>query len=195
MTCDGRKATIKVYRKATHTDRYIHFTSHQHPKALSEYVKCLIKRADKLCEENNRIEELNHLRRGFRANGYPLAHHLLDCTFSQPPASQNSKQPTQSESEVETKPKFLCLPYIKGRSEEVQRRSRGLNVRVTFKSLWDLLTKVKTPTPKEKRTGVVYEMPCLDCNRVYIGETGRSCRKEQWSTKQQWEEETEITEL
>ena len=70
VTCDGRKATIKVYRKATHTDRHIHFISHHHPKALSGSVKCLKSRADKLCEENNWIEELNNLRRTW-VNGYP----------------------------------------------------------------------------------------------------------------------------
>ena len=34
--------------------------------------------------------------------------------------------------------------------------------------------KVKQQRPKEKRNGVVYEIPCANCDSVYIGETSRS---------------------
>ncbi len=32
---------------------------------------------------------------------------------------------------------------------------------------------MKTPTLDEKKTGVIYEIPCLDSETIYIGETGR----------------------
>ena len=32
--------------------------------------------------------------------------------------------------------------------------------------------RVKTKTPDDQKKGVVYEVPCADCNKVYIGETG-----------------------
>ena len=31
-----------------------------------------------------------------------------------------------------------------------------------------------TPIPEEKKKGVVYEVPCKDCHRVYIGKTKRT---------------------
>ena len=34
--------------------------------------------------------------------------------------------------------------------------------------------RVSETRPEEKRRGVVYEVPCRDCNSVYVGETGRS---------------------
>ncbi len=35
---------------------------------------------------------------------------------------------------------------------------------------------VKNKIPEEKKTGVVYEVSCLDCSQV-IGETGRALQK------------------
>ncbi len=29
----------------------------------------------------------------------------------------------------------------------------------------------------EKKKGVVYSIPCMDCNSVYVGETGRNLEK------------------
>ena len=37
--------------------------------------------------------------------------------------------------------------------------------------------KVKQPTLELDKKGVVYEVPCGECNHVYIGETGRTLRK------------------
>ena len=37
--------------------------------------------------------------------------------------------------------------------------------------------KVKEPTPELKKKGVVYEVPCSDCDHMNIGETGRTLEK------------------
>ena len=37
--------------------------------------------------------------------------------------------------------------------------------------------KVKQLTPALDKKGVVYEVPCGECNHVYIDETGRTLRK------------------
>ena len=37
--------------------------------------------------------------------------------------------------------------------------------------------KVKQPTPELGKKGVVYEVPCGECNHVYIDETVRTLRK------------------
>ena len=34
--------------------------------------------------------------------------------------------------------------------------------------------KVKSARPQNLKKGVVYEVPCADCDYVYVGETGRS---------------------
>ena len=54
--------------------------------------------------------------------------------------------------------------------------------RIIFKSggtLRNLLTKVKFKTPKWKKKGVVYKVPCRDCEACYVGETRRSVYTEE----------------
>ncbi len=36
---------------------------------------------------------------------------------------------------------------------------------------------VKNKIPQEKKTGVVYEVPCQECSQGYIGETRRALQK------------------
>ena len=38
-------------------------------------------------------------------------------------------------------------------------------------------TKLKEKTPKDLESNVVYEIPCSECNGVYIGTTGRYFKK------------------
>ncbi len=48
----------KVYRKPTHTDRYLHSNSFQHPSIKNSVCKALIKRAKTICEVSNIDNEL-----------------------------------------------------------------------------------------------------------------------------------------
>ena len=74
-------------------------------------------------------------------------------------------------------PKILCLPYVRGLSEKVERVCTPLGVKAAFRPMRTLrqaLVKVKTPIPEEKKKGVMYEVPCKDCHRVHIGVTKRT---------------------
>ena len=65
--------STRVHRKPTHTNRYIHYTSHHHPSVKLGVIKCLRNRMDQVCDSFTRRDELNHLRTVFRSNGYPPA--------------------------------------------------------------------------------------------------------------------------
>ena len=65
----GFKTT--VYRKLTHTGRYTHFSSHHHLRVKSGTIRCLTERARRICQDDNKKEELLHIRDIFLKNGYP----------------------------------------------------------------------------------------------------------------------------
>ncbi|KAJ8734267.1 hypothetical protein PYW07_014818 [Mythimna separata] len=59
-----------VYRKPTHTDRYLHATSHHHPYHLKSVVTSLTSRAFDLCDSEHLTDELSHVRKVLLMNGY-----------------------------------------------------------------------------------------------------------------------------
>ena len=77
----------------------------------------------------------------------------------------------------EQKKQILLLPYVKGVSEKIKHGCHQMGVRAVFKSCHTLrqtLTKVKNKRQDELKSRTVYEVPCKVCDKVYIGETGRS---------------------
>ena len=60
----------RVFRKATHTDRYLHAASHHHPSQKAGIIKSLTLRAFRICDDENLDLELSHLHKVFIWNGY-----------------------------------------------------------------------------------------------------------------------------
>ncbi len=179
----GPQAQTSVYRKPTHTDRYINYNSN-HPKSVLRATLCSMRnRANKICSGETRKEEILHLKKVFGSNGYPRA--FIQSAIKRIPHTdvkeeQTDKMKRGEEEREEEKPKMLYLPYVRGVSERIARKCGRIGVRPVFKSEHTLrrtLTHVKTAIPEEKKQGVVYEVPCRDCGAVYIGETGRNLQE------------------
>eukprot|EP00061_Rhincodon_typus_P000809 g12811.t1 len=70
---------------------------------------------------------------------------------------------------------LITLPYIRNTSELTTRLLLPLGIRVAHKStstLRQLLTRTKDPLPAMDKTNVIYKIPCRDCEKHYIGQTG-----------------------
>ncbi|XP_063629974.1 uncharacterized protein LOC134801365 [Cydia splendana] len=59
-----------VYRKPTHTDRYLQASSHHHPRHLQSVVTSLVNRARDLCDAEHIDNELAHVQEVLKKNGY-----------------------------------------------------------------------------------------------------------------------------
>ena len=166
-----------VYRKPTHTDRYLNFSSH-HPLAHKKSaITSLFSRATSLTSTPLDLpKEHKHITRALRNNGYPTRFIERSATHTQ--ASTTSDEPTIEEQ----KPRAtVTIPYIQDLSEPIKRILERLKVKVRLrpnKTLHQLLVQPKDKVPMEQRTGVVYSIPCRYCPKTYIGQSGRSleCR-------------------
>ena len=69
---DGSKLATSVYMKPTHMDRYLHYSSHHHPKVKSGIADCLHHRAEQICQQGSALaDEKMHVQKVLMANGYP----------------------------------------------------------------------------------------------------------------------------
>ena len=67
---DGSFRT-SVYRKPTHSDRYLAYQSNHPPHVKRGVIKCLVDRAYNLCDSYSLTAEVEHIRRVLIKNSYP----------------------------------------------------------------------------------------------------------------------------
>ena len=164
------KLDITVYRKPTHTDRYLHFSSHHPTHVKKGLVRCLYDRARSITKETTNLKmEKAHLAGALQRNGYPAA-------FVKAASVETTPRELDRETEQgEGKPMLMMLLYVAGVSERIRKACRSYNIRVVFRSgptFRSMLTKVKDPLPVEKQANVVYKVPC-SCGKIHIGEIKR----------------------
>ena len=71
---------------------------------------------------------------------------------------------------------MVIIPYVENVSEVVARIMSKHNVPVAlkpYKTLKSVLVHRKDKQEKEDLTECVYKVPCANCDKAYIGETGR----------------------
>ena len=139
----GGKINISAYRKTTHTDRYLQYSSH-HPQYVKKkrMASCLFHCArTKAVGEKHRKKE-HHLRMVLRSQGYPV--HVI----------QNAAKPRRRKTISEEKTKYsIFLPYVAGIGEGLRRVCGKFDIRTVFtaaNTLGQQLTKMKDTDPTLK---------------------------------------------
>ena len=162
---DGSIST-SVYRKATHTDKYLDFSSHHPLSHKIAVVRTLCSRAETHSSlASSLLHEANHVSSALRLNGYPPA---FVSRHSSRLRLQNPLSPTWKSTVV--------LPYVRGLSEALRRILVDMEIRVSFKpflTIRHIVSSPKDQTPDLQKSGVVYKIPCAACPAAYIGQTGR----------------------
>ena len=165
-----RSVSFAFYRKPTHTDKYLNFDSYNPIQHKNSVIRTLIHRAENLCDEENKQEEMNHVFEVLQNNGYPqrsidkISKKIRDNIQNN--AGNTPQQPSN----------FASVPYIAGTSERISRIFRKYEINIAHqpsRKLKNELCHLKDRRPVAERAGVVYKLGCGDCNACYVGETGR----------------------
>nr|VZI38801.1 unnamed protein product [Spirometra erinaceieuropaei] len=162
---DCGELNTKVFRKATNTMQVLNFNSNHPISHKRSCVRTLYRRVETHCSEpEDKIAELQYLRRVFKANGYPR--NFVDRCI---------RKRDESPNRTDTK-SWRALPYVKNVSEGVDRLLAPLGVGVAHRpeaTIRRLIMKPKDPMPQLETSGVVYRIWCSCGQSNYVGETGR----------------------
>lgn len=190
---DGHLET-QIYRKQTHTDKYLDFASHHSTQQKASVPRTLFTRSARCSTtEEARREEDRHVRQALRKNGYPnnfiqrsrkqlRAKERLNA-IRQTPGDQNRGDGGVNGGDQAKRP-TVCIPYIQGVSEQITRLLKP-HAKVSTKpgiNLRDRLVRAKDRLGTKSKGGLVYEYRC-QCGMVYVGETGRTLRTREMDHK------------
>ena len=175
-------AAIDIFRKPTHTDRYLDFSSHHAKEHKISTASTLLFRASNLPSSfEGKTRGTNHVRTALEANGYPPA--VISNILNKKPPPSTVPPPEELVSMFfkwadpsNTYQGFACLPYNLGLTKPLTRLLRKNDIRVVNKPLKTLQQEFPSPKfrqPSDLQCNVVYKIPCKDCPWNYIGETGR----------------------
>ncbi|XP_048120771.1 uncharacterized protein LOC125308359 [Alosa alosa] len=183
---------IKIYRKPTHTDQYLLWAS-EHPTAHKlSVVRTLYDRTKVITDNHDREEEENHIKQALKACNYPN----WAINKGKREVQRNNKEEKKKKGSRPENLGMVTLPYVRGVTERVQRAMRKHHIITPVKphiKLRQILVHPKDQIPPEKKCDVIYEIPCLTCNKMYIGETGRQFGTRKKEHQKECEKETSGT--
>jgi len=118
---------FQVYRKKTHTDHYLQFTSHQPVDHKLGVVRTLRHRANTIISNPElRADEADHIKKALSISGYPRW--TWHCKNSHKVPRETSRGPGQP-----AQKNFITIPYVQGISEPLGRVIRKAGVTVHFR--------------------------------------------------------------
>jgi hypothetical protein len=115
-----------VYRKPTHTGRYLNFHSNHPPHVKRGIIRSLYNRATIICQERQDFAyEVNNFKHDLQLNGFPpkLINTIINNTGGNN-RLRNEVKPIGS----------VVIPYVKGISDKFKRIENRYNIRTIFKT-------------------------------------------------------------
>ena len=171
---------VEVYRKPTHSSRYLQFSSHHSDNAKISVARALFERVSFVTGEEKRKKESGTIEEELKLNNYP--HEMIFRERRKAIKKQRERAEEQTASERTTgeetrKKATISIPYIQGTSEAIRRVFGQLGKRTAMRSSkikWSIMKGVKDKQKEEEIPGVVYAIGCSDRRKVYVGETRRT---------------------
>ena len=118
---------FSVFRKKTHTDRYLHFTSNHPMHQKISVIDSLVTRALRICDADQLNAELDHITTALKNNGYPIQSIHSRIEFHR----SNQTTPNRTGDEFT---KRIILPYTGRMTSQIARIIRNsTNLEVAFR--------------------------------------------------------------
>ena len=171
-----------MYRKETHTQRYLKWRSNHSKNCLLGIIKGLVHRAHYFCDlKKDLLDELDLLKDVFIMNGYPLklVMRTIEDSWKTETKKTVMREMQQSFDEEEQKEEYfevLHAPYIHGFTQRLQKKLKPFNIGFVHKkgdTIFQNVCHLKQKIMKDEKKNRIYSVPCQTCGKSYIGETGQ----------------------
>ena len=154
--------STSVYRKPTHTDRYLQHSSHHPVNQKVSVARTLFSRANSITSNNEKkIQEFHQITKTLKNNGFSSN----KCSFKKYLQNHNIRKTIKLK-------RFALIPYVQGVSEPICRILTQVGIGVALKlhhTLSSLFRKPKDAISFEQKRGLVYQISSWNCNAVYVG--------------------------
>jgi hypothetical protein len=183
---EERKITIDIFRKPTDAKMCIPAISHHHIQhKMAAFEAAFFRLCNLNLNKERHEKELKYIQEMARINGYEQWR-IKSIYKKHQKLTENKRYTTlkrineRTKKKVRTirgvdKDKYVCLPFYAPLTNKIQNVFRRHNFNVVFKNnstLKHLIGGMKQKTPDEESAGI-YEIPCEDCDCVYVGQTRR----------------------
>ena len=112
---------VSVYRKPTHTDKYLDYNSHHPSQHKRSVVNTLLHRAQKIPSTNvERSRERKHVIKVLGDNNYPLSF-IRSCKAYHTSSRRDPITNASSSASASSVSPFVVLPYVRGVSDKLSR--------------------------------------------------------------------------
>ena len=149
------------------------FDSHQPLEHKLGVIRTLTHRARTIVTtEEDKKEEENHLKKVLSVSKY------TKWSWNLPGKSKKIPHPKKSSGQRSLG--HVTIPYVQGISEAISRKIRKAGVSAHVRPINTIRQQLVRPKDKEKpenKCGIVYEIPCKNCDAKYVGETERALKK------------------
>lgn len=144
-------------------------------------VLALKTRIEKISHHTLRMNNLNKLYNILLNNSYPK-YLLKKLIYSTPqtniqPQIDDISQQITNNIETNDQIRYFSLPYIKEINNQVIKLFKAEpKIKIAhkqYKTIGSILSKLKDKDEQLKMSNVVYSIPCIHCEGVYVGQTSR----------------------
>lgn len=176
---NSKKLNFDIYRKPTHTKRFILNDSHHPPTQKRAAFNSMIHRLlNTPLNQENYNKELSHIKDTATYNGYDrkLIDNILNKTKKK---IEKKSRTTLNEIKNNENLYWASFTFNKPLSKTIQRSfKKNSNIIPSFKTknkLKNILNNPKDKIRNENQSGI-YEINCDNCDKKYIGQTRRNLK-------------------
>ena len=161
----GRSFKFNVYRKPTNICSYIHYYSEHHNQVKLSVFSSQFLRALRICSPeflDRELDKICNIGKNLKYPGTFLNKALTNAkkTFY----SVDLREPLRFQN-------MLALPFHRN-FYELPKVLKNFNITLVFKNS-NTLSSLLIKNAPLKSTGCLYAIPCKDCDKIYLGQTGK----------------------